>query len=50
VRFLQDLYLREQLMIDLRYHLALAFGCIAVDGNQFSFAIGFHSMLVQPLS
>jgi len=50
LRFSQNIYLREQLMIDLCYCLALTFSCIAMDGDQFSLTIGFRSKFIQPSS
>ena len=33
LRFLKNLYLREQLMVDLRYRLSLAFCGVVMDGD-----------------
>jgi len=38
LRFSKNLYLLEQLMVDLHYHLSLVFCSIAMDGDQFSLA------------
>jgi len=43
----KNLYLHEQLMVDLCYLLSLAFCGIAMDGNWFSFAIGLCPVFAQ---
>ena len=45
--FSQNLYLCDQLMIYLCYHLALVLCCVTVDGDKFSFTIGLHPVLIQ---
>ena len=37
--FSKDIYLREELAVDLRYRSSLAFSGITMDGDQFSFAV-----------
>jgi len=39
LRFSKNFYLREQLIVDLRYRLSLAFHDITMDGDQFSLAV-----------
>ena len=39
LQFSKKIYLREQLKVDLRYCLSLAYCGIAMDGGQFSFAV-----------
>ena len=50
MRLSQNFYLCEQLMIDLRYRLALTLCYITIDGNKFSIAIGLRPVFIQPSS
>ena len=45
--FSKNLYLREQLMIDLHYCLSLAFRGIAMDGDQFLLAVCMCPLFAQ---
>jgi len=46
----KDLYLREQLMVDLHHCLTFAFGSIVMDGDEFSLAIGLRLLFIQSSS
>ena len=50
LHFLKNLYLREQLMVDLRYCLSLTFCGIAMYGDRFSFAAYLGRLFAQPSS
>ena len=47
LHFSKNLYLREKLVVDLRYCHSLAFCSIAMDGDQFSFAVCLGPLFAQ---
>ena len=49
LRFSENLYLCDKLMVDLCYWLSLRFCCIAMDGSQFSFVICLGRLFAQSL-
>jgi len=50
LRFSKNLYQYEKLLVDLHYHLSLAFCGVAMNGDYFSLAIDLGAVFIQTSS